>query len=180
MKKLVISIAVIAVVAVALGTAGLVYAQASTPPAPGTGYGYGMMNGQGMRGGMGAGMGIRNGVGQTAAGTQSGFMHDEMIAAFADKLGISVDDLNAQLASGKTMSQIASEKGLTADQFRTLMLDARSQALDQAVKDGTLTQAQADWMKTRGQGMMGAGRGMRGTGQGQFANPNCPYYTPAQ
>ncbi len=180
MKKFLLSVAVISVVVVALGTAGLVYAQASTPPAPGTGYGYGMMNGQGMRGGMGAGMGLRSGAGQTAAGTQSGFLHDEMIAVYAEKLGLTVDELNAQLASGKTMSQIASDKGLTVDQFRALMLDARSQAIDQAVKDGTLTQAQADWMKTRGAGMMGAGRGMRGTGLGLNANPNCPYYTPAQ
>jgi hypothetical protein len=54
------------------------------------------------------------------------------------------------------------------------MIDARTQAIDQAVKDGKLTQAQADWMKQRGAsgGMMGGrGMGMRSAGQGQFANP---------
>jgi hypothetical protein len=93
-----------------------------------------------------------------------------------------VDDLNARLAKGETMAQIAYSKGLTVDQFRTLMADVRSQAIDQAVKNGTLTEAQADWMKQRGGGMTGAGmmggrgRGMRGTGQGQSTNPACPYY----
>jgi hypothetical protein len=64
------------------------------------------------------------------------------------------------------------------------MTDARTQAIDQAVKAGTLTQAQADWMKTRGgamnnggmmgAGQRGAGRGMRGNGTGDPAT--CPYF----
>ena len=108
----------------------------------------------------------------SASGTQDGLLHDEMIDAFAQKLGISVDDLNAHLAKGETMAQIASSKGLTVDQFRTLMKDARSQAIDQAVKNGTLTQAQADWMKQRGAGIMGGGRGMGGNDGDQ----DCPYY----
>jgi hypothetical protein len=79
------------------------------------------------------------------------------------------------------MSQIALSTGLTVDQFRTLMVETRSQAIDQAVADGTLTQTQADWMSQRGAGQMaggqmGNGRGMHGGGQGQFANPDCPYY----
>jgi hypothetical protein len=164
MKKLVISIIALAVVAVALGTAGFVYAQTPGPqqtPVPGIGYGYGRMGGRGMRGGM---------MGAGAAGVQSGFLHDEMVTAFAQKLGVSVDDLNARLAKGETMAQIASSKGLSADQFTTMMTEARTQALDQAVKDGKITQAQADWMKQRG-GMMGG----RGAGMGRFANPDCPY-----
>ena len=58
------------------------------------------------------------------------------------------------------------------------MNDARSQAVDQAVSDGTLTQAQADWMKLRGAGAGrgGRGSGARGAGLGQFADPDCPYY----
>jgi uncharacterized protein YidB (DUF937 family) len=173
MKKLILSIVIMAVVAAALGTAGIVYAQSQTPatPAPGSGYGPGMMGGRGSRGGM---------IGQNTAGTQTGFLHDEMIAVFAQKLGISVDELNARLANGETLAQIAFSKGLTADQFSTLMADARSQAIDQAVTDGKLTQQQADWMKQRGAGQMGGGRGMRGNGLGRNANPDCPYYnTPA-
>ena len=89
-----------------------------------------------------------------------------MIAVYAQALGISVEDLNARLANGETVSQVAAEKGLTAEQFSALMADARSQAIDQAVQDGTLTQEQADWLKTRGARMSGGSRsGMRGREQ---------------
>jgi hypothetical protein len=114
------------------------------------------------------------------AGTQTSFLHDELIAAWAARLNLSVDELNTRLANGETMSQIAASAGISVDQFRSLMSEVRATALDQAVAAGTITQAQADWLKTRGMGSTGAaGRGMRGSGQGQFANPSCPYYTPA-
>ena len=175
MNKLVLSIVLVAVLAIALGTAGFVFAQTPTPqaPVPGTGNGYGMMAG---RGGMRGGMMNRD----AAPADMDGPLHDEMVAVFAQKLGLSVDELNARLAKGETMAQIASTKGLTAEQFTALMSDARSQAIDQAVKDGTLTQAQADWMKQRGAGIAAGGRGMRGAGQGRNANPDCPYYPQTQ
>jgi hypothetical protein len=180
MNKLVISIVIVAVIGIALGTAGFVYAQSTTPPAtvPGTGTAYGRMNGQGGRGGMMGSQGMRGGMAaQNNTGTQDGLLHDEMIAVFAEELGISADDLNARLAAGETMVQIAASTGLTAEQFSALMIDVRGQAIDQAVKNGTLTQEQADWMKQRGAGQaMGGGRGMRGTGQGLNADMDCPYY----
>jgi hypothetical protein len=169
MNKFVLSIVMVAVVAIALGTAGFVYAQVPTPHAPVPGTGYGMGGGRGARGGM---------MNQTAVASDTdGLLHDAMMAVYAQKLGVSVEDLNARLAKGETIAQIASSKGLTAEQFSTLMTDARSQAIAQAVKDGTLTQTQADWMNQRGGGqMMGGNQGMRGAGQGRNADPACPYY----
>jgi len=102
-------------------------------------------------------------------------MHDAMIAAYSDKLGISVEVLNSRLADGETLSAIALSTGLTVEQFTALRLEVRNLAIDQAVKDGTFTQEQADWMKTRGAGN-GNGMGMRGNGQGRFGSANCPYY----
>ena len=96
-----------------------------------------------------------------------GLLHDAMIAIFAEKLDLALTDLQARLEKGETMAQIAAAEGLSVEEFSTLMPAARSQAIDQAVSDGALTQEQADWMKQRGAGMMG-GRGMRG-GAG-----NCP------
>ena len=167
MKKWFLGIAVVATLVLALLSAGYVFAQTTspTPQAPGSGYGRGMMGG-GMMGYAGTGV--------------EGPMHDAMVAAFAQKLGITVDDLNARLAKGETMAQIAASKGLTSAEFYTLMKDARSQAIDQAVKDGTLTQAQADWMKQRGAGMM-SGYGRRGAGRGGMmggfgGNNACPYF----
>lgn len=168
MKKIVLSIVIVMVVTIALGTTSLVYAQSSTPQSsgPGTGYGYGNGGSRGMGGGMM----------NSTSGTQDGLLHDDLVAVYADKLGLTVDELNDRLANGETLSQIAVSKGLTVEEFQTLMTDARSQALDQAVQNGTLTQAQADWMKQRGAGNGTNGRGMRGAGQRQFANPDCPYY----
>jgi hypothetical protein len=175
MNKVLLSIVVVAVIAVALGTAGLVYAQSSTPQAPasGTGYGTGMGLGRGMRGGMAQGTGR----GYNAANAGQGFLHEDMVSYFAEKLGLTTDAINTRLSNGETMSQIAFSTGLTVDQFSALMLEARSQAIDQAVTDGTLTQAQANWMKQRGAGMAaGSGAGLgRGAGTGLHANPACPY-----
>ena len=177
MKKIVAVLLVVAVAVVAFGAVGMVYAQAPTPQAPvdGTGYGYGGMGG-GMRGGR---------MSQSEfAGTGDGILHDAMIAAFANELGMSVDALEAKLAAGETVADIAFAQGLTVEEFQTLMTDARAQAVAQAVADGTLTQEQADWMAQRGggKGMNGAGggQGMRGAGQGQFSNPDCPYYGQVQ
>lgn len=171
MKKFAVIIIVVAVVVSALGAVGVAYAQTPTQGA-GTGFGSGWMGGRGSRGGMGAG--------NMAAG--EGILHDYMIAVFAEKLNIPAADLEARLDQGETRAQIAASKGLTVEQFRTLMIEARSQAIDQALKDGKLTQQQADWMKQCGAGQlaggqMGNGRGMRGAGQGQFANPDYPYYS---
>jgi len=128
------------------------------------------MGGRGSRGGMGA-------VNMSAG---DDILHDYRIAAYAEKLNIPVADLEARIDQGETMAQIAVSTGLTIDQFRTLMVEARTQAIDQAVADGTLTQEQADLISQRGAGQMaggqmGTGRGMRSRGQGQFANTDCPY-----
>ena len=178
MKKIVAVLLAVTVAVVALGAVGMVYAQAPTPQAPvdGTGYGYGMM-GSGMRGGR---------MSQSEfAGTGDGVLHDAMIAAFANELGMSVEELNTSLLSGKTMADVAFAQDLTVAEFQTLMTDVRAQAVTQAVSDGTLTQEQADWMAQRGGGrMMGAGagqgQGMHGAGRVQFSNPECPYYGQVQ
>lgn len=102
---------------------------------------------------------------------QTGPLHDAMIATFADKLGISTEDLNAALADGKRMWQIASEKGLSADEITTLMKEARSAAIDQAAASGAITQEQAQWMhehlQQRGTGR-GGGFGGHCRGAGQY------------
>lgn len=168
MKKFVLTMLVVAVIALTLGTVGVTYAQTpGQPPAAGTGW----MGGSGFQGGMGRGM--------MAAG--GGILHDTMIAVYAQKLNIPVADLETRITNGETMAQIAVSQGLTLEQFGALMVEARAQAVDQALKDGTLTQEQADWMSQRGAGQMaggrmGNGRGMRAGGQGQLANPACPFY----
>jgi hypothetical protein len=114
--------------------------------------------------------------------TGGGILHEYMEQIFADKLGIPETEIETRLADGETMSQIAVAEGLTLQEFQAWMLDARSQAIDLAVADGTITQEQADWMNSRG-GMMfgGTGRsqgfgmmGRSGGRMGGFGNGTCP------
>lgn len=165
MKKFVYTMVIVAVVSLVLGTVGVASAQTPTQ-APASAAGW--MGGRGSQAGMG--------VGNTING--EGILHDYMIAAFAEELDIPSADPEARLDGGETMAQNALSTGLTLEQFRTLMVEVRAQVIEQALNDGVLTQAQADWMMLRGVGQMGAGRGMHGSGQGLFANPDCPYYTP--
>jgi hypothetical protein len=121
-------------------------------------------------------------------------LHDTMLQLFSDKLGLPVSEIETQLADGETMSQIAISEGLTIEEFQTWMLDARSQAIDQAVTDGKLTTEQAEWMKShRGVmfgdfGEFGRSGGMMSCRHGRIGgmmfghsdptdsdgNPNCP------
>jgi hypothetical protein len=131
MKKWIAGVAVglVALGLVAGGAAFAVFqasAQTETPMAPWGGYGQ-MMGGR-------------------WDGEGEGPMHDYMIAAFADALGLSADDLEARLDAGETLAAIAEAQELTPEQLEMLWLDARQQALEAAVADGVLTPAQADWM----------------------------------
>ncbi len=130
------SLALVAVIGAALVMGvGIVNAQAPTPEPP---------QGFGGRGGWMMG-------GDTP---MSEYMH----AALADKLGLTVEELEAKVAEGVTAWQIAEAQGLTVEEFQALMLEARTEALTQMVADGVITQEQADWMSQRGAGRMG-GRG---------------------
>ncbi len=92
----------------------------------------------------------------------AGYLHTYMVASFAEKLGLKIEDIDAQLTAGETMYDVATAAGVKAEDFPALMIEVRSQAVSAAVKAGTITQAQADWMNSHG-----FGRGRNGTG-------NCP------
>ncbi len=151
MKKLTFGIVIMAVLAIALGSVGSVFAQ-SEPPSPGSG----PWSGEDRPGRCG-GMGDRD----------KGWMHDEMIAAVANQLDLSASELESRLENGETMANIASSEGLTEKEFVVMMKDAREQVIDQAVEDGYLTQQQADWMKNRGMRMLHRWQEFRENRQGQ-------------
>ena len=76
-------------------------------------------------------------------------MMGDMTAMHTDieqMLGLTHQEIHAQIVTGKSMVQIAAEKGVTDQQLRDGMLQGRKAALDQAVKDGRMTQEQADTM----------------------------------
>ena len=69
--------------------------------------------------------------------------------AVTDLLGMTPGQLLDARLAGKTLLDIAKEKSVTEQQLTDALLAGRKDALDQAVKDGRLTQTQADWMLER-------------------------------
>ena len=64
--------------------------------------------------------------------------------AAAEALGISLDELRADLREGKTLAEVAGEQGIDVQQVVDGLTAAAAARLDQAVADGRLTQEQAD------------------------------------
>lgn len=102
---------------------------------------------------------------------QTGVLHDYLEEALADKLNISVVTVVAEIDAGKTLAQIALENGIAATDLRTFLTDVRAQAIQAALADGVITQAQADWMSQRGNRM---GAGMRQSGAGTCGGTGIP------
>jgi hypothetical protein len=102
-----------------------------------------MMGRQGSNFGSGM-MGGRNG---KVAGQGYGVMQQYEIAALAEKLGMTTDDLTKQLNSGKTVLDLAADKGMTVKDFITMQEDVRVSAIDKALAAGVISRNQADAMK---------------------------------
>ena len=64
--------------------------------------------------------------------------------AAAKYLGLSEAALRTQLEGGKTLAQVAKDRGKSVDGLVDALVADRKAGIDQAVKDGRLTQAQAD------------------------------------
>ena len=102
----------------------------------------------------------------------TGTLHDYMEKAMAEAVGLTVSAFEARHDAGETFYQIALAEGFTAEEIPALMQTARADALDAAAKDGVITQEQADWMGSRGQG--------RGGMMGGYGNGACPMYEEGQ
>ncbi len=103
--------------------------------ATGTAQGFGpMWQRQGQAtGGMGMGFGMRGG--PAWAG------QPEEVQAY---LGMTLEQIQAERVAGKSLAQIAVEKGKTRDGLISTILNAKKATLDAQVAAGKLTQAQAD------------------------------------
>jgi hypothetical protein len=82
-----------------------------------------------------------------------GWMHEYVEQALAARLGLTQSQVEEQFASGKTLIQIALDHGIKQDDLANFMNDVHKDAFDKAVKDGVLSQQQADSMLQRMQTM---------------------------
>ncbi len=112
---------------IALGTTAFAQGPAPRATPPATAQGYGLGNGMGLGGRMG--------------GPQN-----SLVAVAAKVLGLTQADLVAQLNNGKTIADVAKDKGISTDKIVDEFLAPRAEALKAAVEAGRITQAQADTM----------------------------------
>ena len=114
-----------------------------------------------------------------------GFQRDSLLTSVATALGMTEADLLKELQAGKSVADLAQEKGVALDKVVDAILAERAETLKQAVSNGYITQQQADTILSDlkenlpqmleakwGAGGMGFGgphgfrRGMRGGGRG--------------
>jgi hypothetical protein len=116
--------------ALALVTANTAFAQEATPATPATpdaesGFRMGRHFGRGLGGQVG-------------------------MEAIAEALGMTTDELSTELWGGKTLADLAEEKGVELQDLRDAVTAAQEaatrDAIEQAVEDGTITREHADWL----------------------------------
>jgi hypothetical protein len=163
MKKTLLIVA-IAVLAIAALSAGVAFAQGGNPPTNGF-----------------------SGMGGMMMGGRGGYapVHDYVEQALAEKLNLTETQVEEELAAGKSMTQIALDHGIAQEALATFMADIHKTAFAAAVKDGVMTQEQADLMLQRmaqngynygnctmdGSNAYGRGQGMMGGRGWQNQNP---------
>jgi hypothetical protein len=73
-----------------------------------------------------------------------------MFDTAAEALGLSLEELFAELHAGKSLDEVAEDQGseieAVHDAMNAAQAEARRQAIKQAVEDGRMTQERADWM----------------------------------
>jgi hypothetical protein len=178
MNKVVIAVlAVVAVLAVAFGVFSFVRAerfqnQSYVAAQIQQGFGPGMMgyrlgndyeSGSTNRQDNDFGPGMMGGRNGRNTGRGIGVMYEYQVAALAEKLGMTTDDLTTQLNAGKTVLDLAAEKGMTVKEFITMQDEVKVLAIDKALAAGVISQNQADAMKANDFGGMmdGFGPGWR-------------------
>jgi hypothetical protein len=62
----------------------------------------------------------------------------------AQGLRLTADRVSTEVQSGKQITDVAAEQGISNDQLHTIEINAYQAAFDQAVQDGTYTQDQAN------------------------------------
>ena len=79
-----------------------------------------------------------------------GVLQPYVEATVADILGLSVEELQAAKDAGTRLPELLDNAGLTTDEFQTQMEAAVPSIVEQALADGVITQAQADYILENG------------------------------
>ncbi len=128
--------------------------------------------------GIKSGYGLGKGGGRLPFGRGLGSDDNPGLEAAAKTLGLTVDELKLQMWAGRTLADLAEKQGVELETVQSAISEARQaamkEAIAQAVKDGKITQAQADWILEgidKGYGLRPGGRNLpsgRGMPRGGF------------
>ena len=160
MKKALQILAIVGVVVLLTVSVGSARASSEGPEQPGNGGGNGGGGGQGGHGSEGGHEG-ENGHGsdggcsgeedpQNENLSLGGALNDLMHEMLAEKLGLTVDELDARHDDGESYMQIALAQGLSKKEAAALMHTIRDEAAARAVAEGLVTQEEADEWLSRG------------------------------
>jgi len=125
----------------------------------------GFQQGSGMMGRRAYGIGMMGERGE-------GPMHEYMISAFAESIGLSAEEVETRHDAGETLFDIAIAEGIAEEDLPEFFLPVREAALGAAVADGVITQEQADLMLEHMQAFQGWGFG--------FGPEGCPMWDEQQ
>jgi hypothetical protein len=137
------------------------YAYESCPGGMMQGYGPGGMMGGYTDGSCPGGYGARGMMGRGGFGVARGEgpMHEYMVTAFAEAVDLTAEEVEERHDNGETMVEIAIAQGIAEADLPDLLAQVRTTALNAAVADGVITQAQADFMLERMENNQGRGFG---------------------
>ena len=140
MKNIIRIFSILAVALLAFGATSSALAAEPQRGGPGTNGGYGN------QGDLGTGTGVPIEQNIALDGILEDLIHENLAAA----LGISPTVLAARLDAGETIIEIGLSLDFDLETLSDILTQARSDALDQAVAAGLITQEQADWLASRG------------------------------
>lgn len=103
--------------------------------------------------------------------------YDYVEAVLKNILAMTDEEITAGFNSGKTKYDLAKEKGMSEDEFKTALIEERNKAIDKAVDAGTITKEDGDSMKETLKNNMDTctgipGQGMNKSGIGHGSGKN--------
>lgn len=73
-------------------------------------------------------------------------MHDAMVQSLADETDLSVSAIEARLAQGEHLFEVAQDAGMAEDDFFELMTETREAFLSEAFESGSISEERYQWM----------------------------------
>jgi len=154
MKSKVLLIAtILAITVLSLAFVSPALAASSGRTGPGNGPNQGQSAGNGNQGATGTGVPLEMNI------NLDGALEDLIHANLAASLGIPLDELISRLDAGETIYEIALSLGFDSESINDILIQARLDALAQAVAAGLITQEQADWLASHGNQTRATGDG---------------------